>query len=597
MAKTHRPTAIAFGSLLGLGALAVAVVVMAVGFSAASQQRIEIAARDAAAVDLLEQRHTIGGLLAVEQAAAVVDHIVGGGELLTPPITAQRTTALEQAMMVARDIATAGGSVGNEAQRWLAALGATIDPISVPAGLPRFIAYHDVATVACCAGIVASEPHHSATMRDLEETAALSHAVWDYFYIAAEIASRTPPALPPEVNRFLDHIGTPTGLASNVELPSELLAADYGPLLAGSGVPTEAISAVRNGEAFALLDQVVLSASGRSSVPITIADAFVAADAAYLSLDELFGAAVAATRLQLEERVDAAEQTRLLTIVLAPIALLILTGIGGLVYHSARQRERTRQRERELLDARNRFMRMVSHELRTPTTAISGFAQMLASDWKSLTDAEINEFLSIVDRQATHLSLLVEDLLTLSHLETGRLRLHLGTVSLAASAAAAIDQVAGRYEAAIDIDIEEEAAVLADRDRLIQILRILTENAAKYGKTDVTISAEQRGSRSRVVVADTGPGVAAEAAGELFRFWSRDGREGSRGRGYGMGLAIARHLARAMVGDLHYESNLPMGNRFVLTLPTAAPGADPPVATPGSAEDDVSAKRSLARPA
>ena len=70
-----------------------------------------------------------------------------------------------------------------------------------------------------------------------------------------------------------------------------------------------------------------------------------------------------------------------------------------------------------------------------------------------------------------------------------------------------------------------------------------------------------------IVVSDNGPGVPPELAERIFRFWDRGGRDGSDARGYGMGLAIARHLARAMVGDLVYRPHHPSGSEFVLSLP------------------------------
>ena len=128
---------------------------------------------------------------------------------------------------------------------------------------------------------------------------------------------------------------------------------------------------------------------------------------------------------------------------------------------------------------------------------------MLGDEWKSLTEPEIAEFLAIIGRQSTHLTMLVDDLLTLSHLETGRLRLHLGIANLKQAT--------------------EEAVAMV---------------GARYG---------------------------------IFRFWDRSNRDGSRVRGYGMGLAIARHLAQAMVGDLTYRPHEPAGSEFVLSLPLGPP--------------------------
>jgi signal transduction histidine kinase len=119
--------------------------------------------------------------------------------------------------------------------------------------------------------------------------------------------------------------------------------------------------------------------------------------------------------------------------------------------------------------------------------------------------------------------------------------------------------------------------MIADPDRLVQILRNLVESAAKYGRTGVAVTAVAVGKGCEIIVSDTGPGVSPEAAERIFRFWDRGDQESDNARGHGMGLAIARHLARAMVGDLKYRPHEPMGSEFVLTLPLVpSPRSDTP---------------------
>jgi signal transduction histidine kinase len=165
----------------------------------------------------------------------------------------------------------------------------------------------------------------------------------------------------------------------------------------------------------------------------------------------------------------------------------------------------------------------------------------------------------------------LDDLLTLSHLETGRLRLHLGTVNLNQAAQDAISLVDDRYGIEVETTIDPSLTLLADPERLVQVLRNLVENAAKYGKVGVGVSAAVVGGNCEIVVSDTGAGIPPEMATRVFKFWDRGEKDGSRIRGYGMGLAIARHLARAMVGDLIYRPHHPVGNEFVLSLPLGPP--------------------------
>ncbi len=568
--------------MLGLGAIAAAIVAISLSLSASSAQRIDAADRDAAAVDLLAQRQVVAGLFAAELAASVMDEIGGDETMAAAPVTARRRAVMETATAVVTDLAARGDSVGNEAQRWLSATTIETDPAEIEDSFERFLAYDALINAVCCGGIVPSDGHHTDGIRDLEAAATAPSSTWDYLYIAMELDSRTPPSLPPSVNRFLEHLGTPTRLAPQTALASALTAESLA-VFADLGVSQEAINTVLAGDAIGALDQIVLAASGQSSMTVSVDEAYLAADSVYGSADELYSRALEASRNRLTEEIDRAGQIRLIAAIVTPILLLILIGLGFVVYRSARNREQVLEHERELLDARNRFMRMVSHELRTPATAISGFAQMLSGEWKSLTETEISEFLAIVDRQSTHLSLIVDDLLTLSHLESGRLRLQLGLVNLKQAADDAISMVDARYGIEVETSIDPAITLLADPDRLVQILRNLVENAAKYGKTGVAVSATTDGSGCDITVSDTGLGVPAEAAKRIFRFWDRGAHEGDLARGHGMGLAIARHLSRAMVGDLIYQPHQPMGSEFVLTLPLG-PATAPTTRATDSAE-------------
>ncbi len=570
MAARRPSIATTFGAILGLGALAVAVVAIALSFSASATERIGEAERDYAAVDLLEHRQAVTALLAAEQAATVVDEIHGNGLMAAIPLSAQRYTALETATDTVTDLADRTDSVGSEAQRWLGGVTGTPDPASFTDSFRRLVAYDEALQMACCAGIVPSDEHHVERIRALEAAALIPHTAWDYFYIAIESESRRGPGIPPVVNRFLQHLGTPERLSPNTPLPSDELAGQLNEM-ASLGVSQEAINNLLAGDAIAILDRITQNASGTPGPPVSIDEAYAAADSVYRSIEELFNSAVEASRDRLSGSMTTAEQTQLVTRIVTPLLLLVLIGLGLLAYRTARNRERALRREQELLDARNRFMRMVSHELRTPATAISGFAEMLGTEWKSLTEPEIAEFLSIIDRQSTHLTLLVDDLLTLSHLETGRLRLHLGVVGLKKAVDDAINMVDARYRIDIAATVDPTITLVADPDRLVQIIRNLVENAAKYGKTGVSVSAAIVGPTCEVVVADTGAGIPPGMVDRIFRFWDRGDKDGSRVRGYGMGLAIARHLAQAMVGDLTYRPHEPIGSEFVLSLPLGPP--------------------------
>ncbi len=557
---------------MGLGALAVAIVAIALSLTAASAGRADEAERNYAAVDLLENRHAVTSLLAAEEAATVMDVIAGGDTLAASPLTAQRRTVVEAAVESASIIGDRVDSVGAEAQRWVAGVTSSSDPATIEDPFDRLVAYTDIVSVSCCGGIVPSDEHHSELLLELENAASVPRTTWQYLYLNIEGASRRDSGVPPTVSRFLEELGTPVSLPLEGGLPSEQLTAGLNSF-ASLGVSQEAINTFLSSPPVAALDNVARQAAGQPGTVVTIDEAYAAADAAHRSIDGLFVQAIEQTRDQLMGDLGTADQIRTVTLIVSPLLLVVLAGFGVIAHRFGRNKATMIQREQDLLDARNRFMRMVSHELRTPATAISGFAEMLGDDWTSLTEPEIAEFLAIINRQSSHLSLIVDDLLTLSHLETGRLRLHLGVVNLKRTAEEAIAKVDTRYGIEIDTTIDPTITLVADPDRLGQILRNLVENAAKYGKAGVAVTAAVIGNGCEIVVSDTGPPVPGELAGRVFRFWDRAQKDGSRARGYGMGLAIARHLAQAMVGDLIYRLREPIGNEFVLSLPLGPPDA------------------------
>lgn len=585
MANRRPSIASTFIIILGLGALAVAVVAIAVTFSTSAAQRIQEAERDRAAVDLLERRLELTNLIVSEQAAAVVDEINGAGSMVAAPITAQRVTAVETASERLDILTQRADSVGNESQRWLAAVNSITEPTDIADPYERLVAYDVAVEAICCAGIVPSDEHHGTNLADLDAATSLPLSVWQYFYLDVERASRRGPGVPAAVGQFLERLGIPTSIDADTPLPGDVLAADLN-TLSSLGTSHEAINTLLASAGVETLDNIVLNVADRSSIVVSTDEAFAAADAARRSIDEMVAEAIAATRDRLDSDIGTSEQIGLIARILAPLLLIVLAAFGYLAYLFARSREQAAAREQGLLDARNRFMRMVSHELRTPATAISGFAEMMASDWTALTEPEINEFLAIINRQSTHLSLIVDDLLTLSHLETGRLRLHLGIVNLKQAAGDAISLVDDRYDIEVATTIDPSVTLLADGDRLVQIIRNLVENAAKYGKIDVAITAAVVGSSCEIVVSDSGPGVPPDLRNQIFKFWDRGEKDGSRVRGYGMGLAIARHLARAMVGDLTYRPHHPVGSELVLSLPLGPPDVNTGAAAIGRVLDN-----------
>ncbi len=255
---------------------------------------------------------------------------------------------------------------------------------------------------------------------------------------------------------------------------------------------------------------------------------------------------------------------------------------------AARAKERMARQEAD--DARhikNDFVSMVSHELRTPLTSIAGFAQTLSSDWTRLSKTEIEEFLGYIAKQANYLGDLVEDVLVIPRLEAGRLRFTSDVFDLGemiGEVAQMLFSTSGGGEAAVSIP--HGVRVQADAKRVQQVIRNLLENARKYGGDQVLVEGLTHGEQYVVVVSDNGPGVPDGATNTIFEHFEQISKGDSRSSsGIGLGLPIARSLARAMGGDVWYERRFPTGSRFCFSLPADALVVEDLESSPTSEQD------------
>jgi len=245
---------------------------------------------------------------------------------------------------------------------------------------------------------------------------------------------------------------------------------------------------------------------------------------------------------------------------------------------------------RHLERVRTEFVANVSHELRTPLTAIHGYLETLLSG--ALEEPEhARKFLGIVFRHTERLGRLLDDLTELSNVELGRVSLQtapLGLPEVIDSVLAIIRSKA----AAGQVDLETRLApglppVVADRDRLAQILINVVDNAVKYtppgGRVVVAADPVDDG-RVEVAVIDTGVGIpAADLPRITERFYRVDKARSRELGGTGLGLAIVKHLVIAHGGDLRIESPATGGTTVAFTLPAAAAVAPAPV--PGRRDD------------
>jgi two-component system, OmpR family, sensor kinase len=272
---------------------------------------------------------------------------------------------------------------------------------------------------------------------------------------------------------------------------------------------------------------------------------------------------------------------------------------------SARRRSEERMRQ---------FIADASHELRTPLTSIRGYTDVLLRGAKD--DPETTErVLLATRREAERMSRLVNDLLTLARLDTGR-PLETRPVDLLALAGECVDQariLAGQREVLMRTDGRGRLMVVGDPDRLKQVVLVLLDNALKYGRQTpdgwAQLSVGRHDGQAIITVEDNGPGIAPDDLPHIFERFYRAERAARarrmtgapasassttqpatqpamqpatpgapRTEGSGLGLAIAQAIARAHGGELTVQSALGSGTAFTLTLPLS-PSAAPPSAT------------------
>lgn len=225
---------------------------------------------------------------------------------------------------------------------------------------------------------------------------------------------------------------------------------------------------------------------------------------------------------------------------------------------------------------RREFVTAVSHELRTPLTSLRGFLQAIRE--RVVTEPrEVDRYLGVMHDETMRLIRLVNSLLDLSRIESGRVTLHCQPLALGQVVEDVLASMQPRIEGhrlSVANHVPDDLpSVWADRDRLDQILINLVENAVRYtGRAgQVRVSAQAREDQVIAVVEDTGPGIPPEALPYIWdRFYKVDKARTADGSGTGLGLVIVRQLVELHGGRAWVESQPGEGSRFFFSLPTAA---------------------------
>ncbi|MDE9367454.1 PAS domain-containing sensor histidine kinase [Luteipulveratus sp. YIM 133132] len=228
----------------------------------------------------------------------------------------------------------------------------------------------------------------------------------------------------------------------------------------------------------------------------------------------------------------------------------------------------TRGRERAERDS-VALISTVSHELRSPLTSVRGFSRTLRQRWGQLADEQKQWMLQAIETDTQRLSRLVGELLDISRIDAGRLRLRNQPIDITALVE---DQVGRMISAGHDPDrfevvgAPEPPELWGDQDRIVQILSNLLENAVRHGGGSVTVSIGQDSENVILLVADQGPGIPPEDREAVFsRFW-----QGSTRGGSGLGLHVVRGLVQAHGGRVEVL-DVPVGATFRVLLPAGPP--------------------------
>lgn len=249
---------------------------------------------------------------------------------------------------------------------------------------------------------------------------------------------------------------------------------------------------------------------------------------------------------------------------ISPLAFDKIKGAIGVFYDITKieRLERVRQE----------FLSNVSHELRTPLTSILAFVETLEDG--AIADEENNHrFLSVIRKNAERMHHLIDDILELSFIESGKISLARKPIDLHALTDEVFTNISGKtkeYRIELKNEVPEGALIYADAIRFEQMLTNLIDNAVKFNVREgkVTVGLFRKNGKDIVSVADTGEGISSEHLQRIFeRFYRTDRARSREIGGTGLGLAIVKHLARLHGGEVFVDSVTGSGSTFSIELP------------------------------
>jgi signal transduction histidine kinase len=261
-------------------------------------------------------------------------------------------------------------------------------------------------------------------------------------------------------------------------------------------------------------------------------------------------------------------------------AALLGRQVGGILESNlARSREKALVRElREADRTKSEFVSMLAHELKGPMTTVLGFSQTLRQQWEKLDDGKRNHVLDIIHKEVGRLSRLVNDLLDVSRMESGTLRYELEPIDLheVVESLLTVHTSLRSEHAVIDQLPAGLPKVMADKDRIRQVIINLLTNATRYSpeRSTVTLGADlvEEGGETfvRLSVTDEGIGISPHDVDRIFSKFAMLPKPSWTKKGTGLGLYITKGIVEALGGRIWVESEVGRGSTFYVTLRVAA---------------------------
>lgn len=242
--------------------------------------------------------------------------------------------------------------------------------------------------------------------------------------------------------------------------------------------------------------------------------------------------------------------------------VLDLSNVTVAMVDITRQREAERKLQ-DLISSKDQFVATISHELRTPLTAVIGIVEELRDANGSIDETEQHELLGLVAEQGLEVSRIVEDLLIVARSDAGNLIIDAEAVDLNAEAVG----VALAIDPSITVETNGSPLVVADPQRVRQIIRNLITNAQRYGGPTIRVRVGDEGARGILEVRDDGDPLSLSSRSEIFEPYTRAGQQAGVTASVGLGLTVSRRLARHMGGDLVYDHD---GDEAIFTLTLAS---------------------------